>query len=118
MNAKVLLVDNYQSVHNSLCNELRLAEYDVTSTSSEQEALAVLRDKHFDIVLLDVIMPAPNAWDAFQVLVARRFSLPIVIITGCADTQWLAAQEGIVAVLEKPVDLPVLLDAMKRALAP
>lgn len=118
MKAKVLLVDNYQSVHNSLCNELRLAEYDVTSTSSEQETLAVLRDKSFAMVLLDVVMPAPNAWDAFQILVARRLSLPIIIITGCADTQWLAAQEGVVAVLEKPGDLPVLLDAMKRALAP
>jgi DNA-binding NtrC family response regulator len=118
MKAKVLLVDNYQSVHKSLCNDLHLAKYDVTSTSSEQDALAVLRDKSFAIVLLDVVMSAPNAWDAFQHIVAIRFALPMIIITGCADTQWLAAQEGVVAVLEKPVDLPVLLDAMKRALVP
>jgi FixJ family two-component response regulator len=29
----------------------------------------------------------------------------------------LAAQEGVVAVLEKPLDMPLLLDVVKRALA-
>jgi FixJ family two-component response regulator len=43
--------------------------------------------------------------------------LPIIIITGRTDQQWLAAQKGVVAVLEKPLDMPLLLDVMKRALA-
>jgi DNA-binding NtrC family response regulator len=114
--AKVLLVDDYPDIRESLCHALRLEGYDVTLASNEQEALNALRDKGFELVLLDAVMPAVNRWDAFQRIVTIRFSLPIIIITGQSDNQWLAAQKGVIAVLEKPLGMPLLLDVMKRAL--
>ena len=117
MKAKVLLVDNHPNIHDSLVQNLRLEGYDVTVAANEQEALHALRDTAFDLVQLDVVMAAVNSWDAFQHIITIRFSLPIIIITGRTDQQWLAAQKGVVAVLEKPLDMPLLLDVMKRALA-
>jgi DNA-binding response OmpR family regulator len=87
MKAKVLLVDNYPGIRESLGHASRMADYDVTLASSEEEPLNALRDTGFDIVLLDVVMPALNAWDAFLHIVAMRFSSPMIIIIGRSDRQ-------------------------------
>jgi DNA-binding NtrC family response regulator len=117
MKAKALLVYDYPEIRDALGHLLRLEGYDITLASSGREALNALRDTGFDLVLLDLEMPAVNGWDTLVQMVTISLSLPVIITTGRSDQQWLAAQKGVAAVLEKPVDLPLLLDVMKRVLA-
>jgi DNA-binding NtrC family response regulator len=76
-----------------------------------------MRTTGFDLALLDVGMAVSNEWDALAEIITVSLSLPLIIITARADYQPLAAHKGVAAVLEKPLDMPVLLSVMERALA-
>jgi DNA-binding NtrC family response regulator len=117
MKATILLIDGYSGIRDSLGHTLRLEGYDVTVASNGQEALNSLRDTGFDLVLLDVDMPVSDGWDTLGQIITVSLSLPLIVIKGGSDQQRLATQEGVTAVLEKPLDLPLLLGVMGRALA-
>ena len=103
-------------MRDSLGHSLRLEEYDVSLAANGQEALNALRATGFDLVLLDLDMPVTNGWDALSQIVTTSLAIPLIIITGRPDQQRLATQKGVTAVLEKPLDLPLLLGLMERAL--
>jgi DNA-binding NtrC family response regulator len=117
MKAKVLLVDDYPGIGDSLGHALRVEGYDVTLASNGQQALNALRVTGFDLVLLDLDMPALNGWEALAQIVTTSLSLPAIIITGPSGQQGPAIPKGVAAVLEKPLDLNVLLEAMERVMA-
>jgi DNA-binding NtrC family response regulator len=117
MKARVLLVDDYPGIRDSLGHTLRLEGYDITLACNGGEALHALRATGFDLVLLDLDMPVRNEWDTLGQIITTSLSLPLIIITGRPDQQRLATQKGVTAVLKKPLDLPLLLGVMQRALA-
>jgi DNA-binding NtrC family response regulator len=117
MKEKVLLVDNFPGVGDSLDQALRLEGYDLTLASNGKEALNALRTTGFDMVVLDLNVPVTAGWAALSQIVTTSLSLPLIIITGRPDQQPLATHKGVTAVLEKPLDLLLLLGVMARALA-
>jgi DNA-binding NtrC family response regulator len=117
MKATILLVDEYPGVRHSLGDTLRLEGYDVTLASNGQEALYALRATGFDLVLLDLDRPVCQGWNTLCQIITISLTLPLIKITGRPDPSWLATQKGVTAVLEKPLDLSLLLGVMERALA-
>jgi len=121
MKAKVLLVDDYPDIRDSLGHTLRLEGYDVSLACNGREALKALRDTWFDLVLLDLDMAALDGWQTLGQIVTTGLraglSVPVIITTERADQQWLASQKGVAAVLKKPLALPSLLEVMKRMAA-
>jgi DNA-binding NtrC family response regulator len=117
MKTTILLVNDYPGNCQSLGGTLPLESYDVTLASNGPEALHALRARGFDLVLLDLDMPFCNGWDTLCQMITISLTLPLIITTGRPDPQWLATQKGVTAVLEKPVDMNLLLDVMERALA-
>jgi CheY-like chemotaxis protein len=116
MNAKVLLVDDYPGVRDSLGRALRSVGYDVTLASNGREALEFLRHARFDLVLLDLDMPVVNGWDTLEHIIALHPALPVIPITGRPGHQPLSSQKHVAAALEKPLDLSVLLREMELSL--
>jgi len=119
MKPKALLVDDHCDARDSAGSALRSeGGYDVTLACNGQEALNALRDTGFDLVLLDLDMPVRNGWDALGQIVTVSLSLPVIIITAEeSDQQWLAAQKGVAAVLGRPFNKNLLLEAMAQVLA-
>ncbi len=117
MKAKSLLVDDYPGIRNSLGRALRLEGYDVTPASDGCEALALMRDWRFDLVLFDLDLPLVHGWKTLERLLKTNPPSPVIIMTACLDQQWLTAQAGVAAVLEKPLDMAALLESIQRALA-
>ncbi len=114
--AKILLVDDYLGIRDSLGRTLRLEGYDVALASNGQEALNSLRGNSFDLVLLDLDMPVVNGWEVLSQIITISPSLPVIIITGCSIQEGLLTQKGAKAVLEKPLDLNLVLEVMEKAL--
>ncbi len=117
MKATVLLIDDYPGIRDSLGHTLREEGYAVTVASNGQEALNSMRTIGFDLALLDIDRAVSNEWDSLAEIITNSLSLPLIIITAMPDHQHLAAHKGVAAILEKPLDLPVLLSVMERALA-
>ena len=118
MNAKVLLVDDDASVVAALSGVLGSEGYDVIQAFDGHEALQKFQAAGgADIVLLDLNMPIKAGWDTFERLTAINPLLPIIIITARPDQYPLAVAAGAAALMDKPLDIPSLLETMGKLLA-
>jgi CheY-like chemotaxis protein len=118
MKAKVLLVDDDPSVVAALGGVLGSAGYQVIQAFDGHEALPNFQAAGgTDIVLLDLNMPIKAGWDAFERLTATNPLLPIIIITARPGQYALAAAAGAAALMDKPLDIPLLLETMRNLLA-
>lgn len=78
--AKLLMVDDEERMLNLLELYLRPHGYEITKVSSGQEALRMLRERPFDLVLLDIMMEGMDGFETCRRL--RTFSdLPVLMLT-------------------------------------
>jgi two-component system nitrogen regulation response regulator NtrX len=109
-NPIILVVDDDTSVLAALAGVLRSEGYDVVHATDGEEALARVCDHPgVELVLLDPGMPRMTGW---KVVDRLRFSmplLPVVIITAEPNQFQRAWTAGVDALLEKPLDIALLL---------
>ncbi len=85
---EVLVVDDYEENREVLARLLQRRGYTVTSASTGEEALALLRerldDRPFELLLLDIVMPDMDGWEVLQRAKAdeRLAELPVIMISG------------------------------------
>lgn len=114
---RILLVDDDVLVRDSL-NEVLLSEgYVVIPAPDGQRAMNVARQAPIDLVLLDLNMPGKNGWDTFEELTREHPLLPIVIVTARPNQLFMALSAGVGALFEKPMEIPTLLETLKKLLA-
>jgi CheY-like chemotaxis protein len=113
---RILLVDDDPTVRDSLSNVLVSEGYSVIQAENGQQALDLANQLPVDLVLLDLNMPVKNGWDTFDRLTAEHPLIPIIIVTARANQLFTAVSAGAGALLEKPMDIPTLLRAMKMLL--
>ncbi len=70
-------------------------------------------------LVLDIHMPGITGFELLEILKARNVQIPVIVITGRADSRLRGrlAQTGAVAVLEKPIDEDELIRAIEAAFA-
>ena len=115
----VYVVDDDESVRQSLARLLRAAGYQAESFASAAEFMACVRCDGPSCAVIDVRMPDVSGFELFQQLQERCPGLPVVFITGHGDVAMAdrAVKAGATEFLVKPVDEAVLLRAVDRALA-
>jgi DNA-binding response OmpR family regulator len=79
--------------------------------------LGVAATKPVDLVLLDLNMPGQGGWDTFERLTAKDPLLAVIIITAKPNQLFTSLGAGVGALLEKPLDFPILLQTIKTLLA-
>ncbi len=114
----ISVVDDDESVRESLPDLLKELGYAVQAFSSGEEFLAsdyVLTTK---CLILDIAMPGMSGPDLQRELKLRRQEIPIVFITGHGDgsVRPHLIQQGAVECLFKPFTEAALLGAIKAAL--
>ncbi|MDA9503199.1 MULTISPECIES: response regulator transcription factor [unclassified Bradyrhizobium] len=116
----VHVVDDDASFRTAIERRLKLAGYEVATYASALELLDSLSDEEqVGCILLDVRIPGLSGPDLQARLVASGSMLPIIFLTGHADTPTTvrAIKAGAEDFLTKPVSSEQLLDAIERALA-
>jgi CheY-like chemotaxis protein len=114
MKKRVLLVDDDFAVLAGLAGVLVSEGYHVIHAVDGDEAIEKVRnDNSFDLVLLDLNMPKKSGWDAFEQMHAIDPFLPVIVITARPGQYATAVAAGVGALIEKPLDLPFLLQKMK-----
>jgi len=107
--AKILLADDDEEVLAALSAMLASEDYDVVVAKNGREAIEHFQEGRFDIALLDLNMPVKGGWEAFERLTGIHPLLQVIVITARPDQYPLAAAAGVAALMEKPLDLPLLL---------
>jgi DNA-binding response OmpR family regulator len=82
--ARILLVDDEQSVQKLLAYPLRKEGYEVIPALDGQEALDRARSESFDLVVLDVMLPKLDGFEVCRQLRARS-GVPIIMLTAKAE---------------------------------
>jgi FixJ family two-component response regulator len=90
-----------------------------TEASKEpKDALERLQQRHYDVVLLDVVLPDMSGIEVLEQLRDVCPETKVIVMTGYADKTMAidALRAGAFDFLEKPIELDVLLHTVKRAL--
>ena len=115
---KILVIDDEPIVRTSCIRPLSPEGYEVKSASSGKEALELLENEPFNLVLLDLKMPD---MDGIEVLKKIKDTWPdtkVVMITGYStvETAVKTLKLGAFNYLEKPFMPDTLLETVKEAL--
>lgn len=86
---KVLLIEDSLSDFEIIDYKVRQADVDVElhRVTRLQEAISRLQQESFDLALLELILPDVQGGEAYTRLAAAAPQLPVVILTGLADTE-------------------------------
>lgn len=114
--AKILLADDDDEVLAALSSVLTSEGYEVIVAKNGREAIEQFLEQHIDVALLDLNMPVKGGWEAFERLTTIHPLLQVIVITARPDQYPLAIAAGVAALMEKPLDLPLLLQTMDELL--
>jgi len=117
--ARVLVVDDDPDVRAFLADSLEGLGHEVAAFESGPEALAALPGWPADMALIDYAMPGMHGADVARAALALRPDLPIVFVTGYAESEQLEDAAGRDApVLRKPFTVADLAAAVESTLPP
>lgn len=116
---RLLLVDDEIRILSSLQRALRREGYDIVTADSAREALRLIADGPFDLILSDHKMPGMSGIELFERAEALRPRVPKILITGWTEATSASELErlGICAMLPKPWDDAELKATLRKALA-
>ncbi len=116
----VLIVDDEAEIRESLESILREEGYVVTTAATATEALELLRDAAYDIVLLDIWLPDRDGLDTLtEIRQMESANIPEVVIIsghGTIEAAVRATKLGAYDFLEKPLSLDRTLIVLKNAM--
>ena len=114
---RLLVVDDDASVRQMLARVLTEEGYQVYAAANGMAAVEIATAADPELVLLDLNMPGTNGWETFQQLVTNKPSLIVVVITAQPNQLFTALNSGVAALLEKPLNFPLLLRTVSDLLA-
>jgi len=116
--ARLLIVDDEPNIRDTFAAALQMLGYAAETACSGSAALAALQHGAFDLMLLDLKMPAMDGIEVMRQASARYPRLLIIILTGHATlaSAISAVQSGAVDYLLKPLGIAEIAQAIARAL--
>jgi CheY-like chemotaxis protein len=113
--AAILVVEDNEDVGAFAETLLSELGHRVTRASNGEEALEIARDRRFDIVLSDVVMPGMGGLKLAEILKAEQPDLPVVLATGYSQDIVEGGSGGRPVIL-KPYRLATLSEALAEAM--
>lgn len=116
--AKLLVVDDEESVRGLICRILRDSGYDVDAAVDGKDALDKVAANRPHLIVLDLMMPELDGWGVVEALRKRGDPPPVLMLTARSDydTFARAVRQGVTAFISKPFRLQELLAAVRKIL--
>ena len=117
MDINILLVDDETDFVETMTKRFRIRKLPVTSACSGAEALKLIDEQDFDVVILDVRMPGMDGLEVLRQIRAKRPLTEVIMLTGHAslDAGMQGMSLGAYDYVLKPADFDELLDKVRRA---
>ncbi len=116
---KIVIADDEAVIRMDLKEILREAGHEVVGeTANGRRAVAIVRDMHPDLVIMDIKMPDMDGIEAARLIAADHLA-PVLLLTAFDDAELIerAKDAGVLAYLVKPVEEKNLFPAMEIALS-
>lgn len=120
--AQVLVADDEPNIRTTISDVLRKYRAEVTVASSGAEAIGLIEQRTFDLVISDIKMPDKTGYEVFAAARRKDTRVPVILMTGFGydpnHSIVRASQEGLQAVLFKPFKVDQFLAEVRKALQP
>lgn len=116
-NLRVLLVDDEEELVETLAERLEIRGIDAEAVTNGEDALRLLLDYTFDVVLLDVRMPGISGLEVLKLIRRQRPNTQVILITGhgSAEDGENGMHDGAFDYVVKPIDIDTLIGKMREA---
>jgi len=117
MQIKVLLVDDEKDFVETLAQRLEMRDFDVKTALDGDEALGLIRESEFDVVVLDVLMPGKDGIQTLRKIKELKPLVNVIMLTGNAtvDTAIEGMRLGAYDYLMKPTETETLVEKIMSA---
>src|SRR5690349_21997030 len=107
----ILLVEDEENLQEALRLNLELEGYEVTSSYDGADALRVVQKEHFDLIILDVMLPELDGIAVVETIRLHNTEMPILILSAknSSADRVLGLKKGADDYLTKPFNLEELL---------
>ncbi len=118
MPASILIVDDEESIRYTFESFLSDEGHDVSTAVSYDEAVEKISQRHFDLIIADILLGGNTGIDLLREIRNRQLTSIVVMITGAPkiETAAEAVRMGAFDYIPKPVVLETLLLVVNRAL--
>jgi len=118
--ALVLIVDDSPTEQHVISTALEQHGFETVIASDGEEAIAVAESRQPDLILMDIVMPGMNGFQATRLLAKNptTAAIPVVMVTTKdqeTDKVW-GLRQGAVEYLMKPIDDAALVAAVQANL--
>lgn len=114
----ILIVEDNPAMRETLGDILGEEGYKITSVDALALAKKELKEKFYDIALVDINLPDGLGLDLLHEIEKQEKKTKAIIITGMADTEsaMFAVNKGAFAYLRKPIDMKILKKYIDKAI--
>ena len=108
---RILLVEDEENIRDVVKLNLELEGYEVVETGMGKEALRLQNEQHFDLIILDVMLPEVDGFQICEQIRLTNLDIPIIFLTAkdTAMDRVLGLKKGADDYLTKPFNLEELL---------
>jgi DNA-binding NtrC family response regulator len=116
---RILVVDDEDTLRTVLSQELKGEGYEVETAADGQIAIDTLKNKQFELILLDIKMPNVNGFEVLKYIKQNHPNLKVIMLTGFADLKNAIESKKLGAedFVSKPYDLVDLITTIERVLS-
>lgn len=104
---RILIVDDDQALREFLEQVLREEGFQTAGASNGEEALKLMEESSFDLIMTDLIMPGTGGFEVLRRLQTGRRRIPVLVISGksldSSTEEMIRAEGNVVDFLPKPV---------------
>ncbi len=117
MNGRILLIEDDESMGETLAKGLGHRGYTVTWQPSAEQGLALLEEQDFDVIITDLHLEGIDGFEFCTRVVTSRPGVPVVMITafGSMESAVRAIRVGAYDFITKPFELDLLVLTVARA---
>ncbi len=114
----ILLVEDEENLQEALKLNMEMEGYEVTSSYDGAEALRCVQKEHFDLIILDVMLPELDGIAVVETIRLNNSEIPILILSAknTSADRVLGLKKGADDYLTKPFNLEELLLRVKNLL--
>ena len=102
--ARILVIDDEESVRDILSRILRVKGHQVVVASDGEEGIERFKNEAFDLVFTDLGMPRGSGWDVGMAVKEMNPKVPVIMITGWGMelNREKMSESGIDLIVSKP----------------